>query len=55
MIVFMTYRRWNSKPCPHCGKRVKKGLPECPNCEAQLHWEGRSVALAESGIRSADA
>ena len=47
MIAYYFVRRWRSRPCPRCGKRVKRGLEDCPTCEAKLRWEGPNVFLNE--------
>ena len=54
MIVYL-YRRFNSRPCPKCGKRVRRGRAECPRCEAPLQWEGREVSLDQSAAPGDDA
>ena len=46
MIVYLAIKRRNSKPCPSCGKRVKRDTEQCPNCEAKLRWDGRNVFVA---------
>ena len=47
MIAYYMLRRWRTRPCPRCQKRVKRGATECRNCEAKLQWRGGDVALAD--------
>ena len=32
----------NARPCPRCGKRVKKGLMHCPDCGFDFHTVGQT-------------
>jgi RNA polymerase subunit RPABC4/transcription elongation factor Spt4 len=45
MIVYYLVRRWSSRPCPRCGRRVKRDSAQCPNCETKLRWQGGDVFL----------
>lgn len=47
MIAYYLIRRFRTRPCPRCRKRVKRGAEECPNCEAKLRWEGSNVFVDE--------
>ena len=47
MIAYYLVRRWRTRPCPRCQKRVKRGQTECPFCETKLRWEGGDVFLAQ--------
>lgn|GEM_PF-5195238 len=46
MIAYFLIRRWRTRPCPRCGRRVKRETDECPDCEAKLRWDGSEVFLA---------
>jgi len=47
MIAYFLIRRWRSKPCPRCQKRVKRGALDCVSCGARLRWDGNNVMLDE--------
>ena len=33
LVIVLIVRGNDSRPCPQCAKRVKKGRLDCPHCE----------------------
>ena len=44
LMIVLVVRGNDSRPCPQCAKRVKKGRLDCPHCEYDFRLQTKPVS-----------